>query len=98
MCGHTGVSGSCTIEDYAILAGSTGVADHVTIGKGAVIMARSGVAGDVQAGSQMFGSPAKDKKTAYREQFAIGKLPELLKRVKFLEETIGRLSEKEPAK
>jgi UDP-3-O-[3-hydroxymyristoyl] glucosamine N-acyltransferase len=91
MCGLTGVSGSCTIEDYAILAGSSGVADHVTIGQGAVVLARSGVAGDVQAGSQVFGSPAKDKKTAYKEQIAIGKLPELVKRVKALEEEIHQL-------
>jgi UDP-3-O-[3-hydroxymyristoyl] glucosamine N-acyltransferase len=88
MCGLTGVSGSCTIEDYAILAGSSGVADHVTIGQGAVVMARSGVAGDVKAGNQVFGSPAKDKKTAYKEQIALSKLPELLKRVKMLEEKL----------
>jgi Bacterial transferase hexapeptide (three repeats). len=88
MCGLTGVSGSCNIEDYAILAGSSGIADHVTIGQGAVVMARSGVAGDVKAGTQVFGSPAKDKKTAYKEQIAISKLPELLKRVKMLEEKI----------
>jgi UDP-3-O-[3-hydroxymyristoyl] glucosamine N-acyltransferase len=93
MCGHTGVSGSCTIEDYAILAGSTGVADHVTIGQGAVILARSGVANDVKAGSQVFGSPAKDKKTAYKEQIAISRLPELIQKVKRLEEEINRLSE-----
>jgi UDP-3-O-[3-hydroxymyristoyl] glucosamine N-acyltransferase len=91
MCGLTGVSGSCTVEDYAILAGSSGVADHVTIGQGAVVLARSGVAGDVQAGTQVFGSPAKDKKTAYKEQIAISKLPELIKRVKGLEEEIRRL-------
>ncbi len=88
MCGLTGVSGSCNIEDYAILAGSSGIADHVTIGSGAVVMARSGVAGDVKAGTQVFGSPAKDKKTAYKEQIALSKLPELLKRVKMLEEKI----------
>jgi UDP-3-O-[3-hydroxymyristoyl] glucosamine N-acyltransferase len=91
MCGLTGVSGSCNIEDYAILAGSSGIADHVTIGRGAVVMARSGVAGDVKAGTQVFGSPAKDKKTAYKEQVAISKLPELLKRVKMLEEKIQML-------
>lgn len=91
MCGLTGVSGSCTIEDYAILAGSSGVADHVTIGQGAVVMARSGVAGDVAAGTQVFGSPAKDKRTAYKEQVAISKLPELLKKVKLLEEKIDAL-------
>lgn len=89
MCGHTGVSGSCTIEDYAILAGSAGVADHVTIGRGAVVMARSGIAGDVKAGSHVFGSPAKDKKIAYKEQVAISKLPELLKKVKMLEERLN---------
>ena len=91
MCGLTGVSGSCTIEDYAILAGSSGIADHVTIGQGAVVMARSGVAGDVPAGSQFFGSPAKDKKTAYREQIAISKLPELMKKIKVLEDEIRQL-------
>jgi UDP-3-O-[3-hydroxymyristoyl] glucosamine N-acyltransferase len=91
MCGLTGVSGSCNIEDYAILAGSSGVADHVTIGSGAVVMARSGVAGDVKAGAQVFGSPAKDKKTAYKEQIALSKLPELLKKVKLLEEKIQAL-------
>jgi UDP-3-O-[3-hydroxymyristoyl] glucosamine N-acyltransferase len=91
MCGLTGVSGSCNIEDYAILAGSSGIADHVTIGQGAVVMARSGVAGDVKAGAQVFGSPAKDKKTAYKEQIAISKLPELLKRVKILEEQVQNL-------
>lgn len=91
MCGHTGVSGSCTIEDYAILAGSSGVADHVTIGKGAVVLARSGVAVDVAAGAQVFGSPAKDKKTAYKEQIALSKLPELVKKMKVLEEEIRQL-------
>lgn len=91
MCGLTGVSGSCNIEDYVILAGSSGIADHVTIGQGAVVMARSGVAGDVNPGMQVFGSPAKDKKTAYKEQIALSKLPELLKRVKMLEEKIQLL-------
>lgn len=91
MCGLTGVSGSCTIGDYAILAGSAGIADHVNIGQGAVVMARAGVAGDVAAGTQVFGSPAKERRTAYKEQVAISKLPELLKTVKQLEEKINAL-------
>ncbi len=95
MCGQVGVSGSCNIEDYAILAGSVGIADHITVGQGAVIMARSGVASDVKAGVQMFGSPAKDKKTAYKEQIALGKLPDLLKTVRRLEEQIKQLEDKQ---
>lgn len=88
MCGLTGVSGSCTIGDYAILAGSSGIADHVTIGQGAVVMARAGVAADIAAGTQVFGSPAKEKRIAYKEQVAISKLPELLKKIKLLEERL----------
>jgi UDP-3-O-[3-hydroxymyristoyl] glucosamine N-acyltransferase len=91
MCGQVGVSGSCNIEDYAILAGSAGIADHVTIGQGAVVMARAGVAGDVAAATQVFGSPAKDKRIAYKEQVALGNLPELLKKVKVLEERLRML-------
>lgn len=94
MCGQVGVSGSCQIEDYAILAGSAGIADHVTIGQGAVVMARAGVAGDVTAGAQVFGSPAKDKRIAYKEQVAISKLPELLKKVKKLEEKLQAIENK----
>ncbi|MDP2903793.1 MAG: UDP-3-O-(3-hydroxymyristoyl)glucosamine N-acyltransferase [Methylovulum sp.] len=94
LCGQVGVSGSCHIEDYAVLAGSVGIADHVTIGQGAVVMARSGVAGNISAGAHVFGSPAKDKRTAYKEQVAISKLPELLKKVKQLEEKIHALEKK----
>jgi len=93
MCGLTGVSGSCTIGDFAVLAGSSGVADHVTIGSGAVVLARSGVAGDIGPGMQVFGSPAKEKRIAYKEQVAISKLPELLKTVKMLEEKIRQLED-----
>jgi UDP-3-O-[3-hydroxymyristoyl] glucosamine N-acyltransferase len=91
ICGHSGVSGSCTIEDGAILAGSAGIADHVTIGRGAVIMARSGVASDIPAGMHAFGSPAKDKKIAWREHAALTKLPELMRRVKMLEAQLQAL-------
>lgn len=97
MCGQVGVSGSCDIQDYAILAGSAGIADHVTIGQGAVVMARAGVAGDIKAGTQVFGSPAKDKRVAYKEQVAISKLPELLKTVKLLEEKIQLLEKGQAA-
>lgn len=95
ICGHCGVSGSCTIEDGAILAGSAGIADHVTIGQGAVIMARAGVASDIPAGMQAFGSPAKDRKIAWKEQAALTKLPELLKKVKQLEARLHELEQKE---
>lgn len=85
ICGQSGISGSCTIEDGAILAGSSGVADHVKIGTRAVVMARSGISQDVEAGTQVWGSPAKDRKVAWRELAALSKLPELLQKFKNLE-------------
>ena len=94
ICGQVGVSGSCQIEDYAILAGSAGIADHVTIGQGAVIMARAGVATNVAAGTHIFGSPAKEKRLAFKEQAALSKLPALLKKVKELEDKIQLIENK----
>ncbi len=91
ICGQSGISGSCTIGDGAVLAGSTGVADHVIIGQQAVIMARSGVASDIKPGSQVFGSPAKDRKVAWRELAALSKLPELFKKFKQLEKRLTKL-------
>lgn len=96
ICGQTGISGSCVIEDYAILAGSSGVADHVTIGRQAVVMARSGISSDVKPGMQVFGSPAKERKVAWKELAALGKLPELLKQVKELEKRLHALEASPP--
>jgi UDP-3-O-[3-hydroxymyristoyl] glucosamine N-acyltransferase len=91
ICGQSGISGSCTIEDGAVLAGSAGVADHVTIGKQAVVMARSGVSQDIKPRTQVFGFPAKERKTAWRELAALTKLPELFKKFKKLEARVENL-------
>jgi UDP-3-O-[3-hydroxymyristoyl] glucosamine N-acyltransferase len=91
ICGQSGISGSCTIEDGAILAGSAGVADHVTIGQQAVVMARSGVSHDVKPKTQVFGFPAKDRKIAWRELAALRKLPDLLKQFKNLKARMEHL-------
>jgi UDP-3-O-[3-hydroxymyristoyl] glucosamine N-acyltransferase len=91
ICGQSGISGSCTIEEGAILAGSSGIADHVTIGHHAVVMARSGVSQDIKPAAQVFGSPAQDRKVAWRELAALSKLPELLKKFKLLENRVEQL-------
>ncbi len=93
ICGQSGISGSCTIGDGAILAGSSGIADHVNIGQQAVVMARSGVSGDIAAGKQVFGSPARDKKIAWKELAALTKLPELIKQLKRLENKVETLEQ-----
>lgn len=91
ICGQTGISGSCTIGDNAILAGSAGIADHVKIGHHAVVMARSGVSSDIAPATQVVGSPAKEKKIAWKELAALTKMPELLKKIKEIEIRLGKL-------
>ena len=93
ICGQTGISGSCNIEDNVILAGSAGLADHVKIGHHAVVMARSGIASDVKECTQVFGSPAKDKKVAWRELAALAKLPELIKTIKAIDMRLHKLEQ-----
>ncbi len=93
ICGQSGISGSCTIEDGAVLAGSSGIADHVKIGRQAVVMARSGVSNDVKEFTQVWGSPAKDRKVAWKELAALSKLPELIKKFKELQNRISKLEE-----
>jgi UDP-3-O-[3-hydroxymyristoyl] glucosamine N-acyltransferase len=63
---QSGLSGSVTMEDYAVLGGQVGIADHLTIGEGAQVGAKSGVMTDVPAGGRWLGSPAMPRKTFFR--------------------------------
>jgi UDP-3-O-[3-hydroxymyristoyl] glucosamine N-acyltransferase len=58
LCGQSGVAGSVTIEDGAVVGGGCGIADHVTIGAGAKLAGGSGVTGDVAPGEIVAGYPA----------------------------------------
>ncbi|MGC1562642.1 MAG: UDP-3-O-(3-hydroxymyristoyl)glucosamine N-acyltransferase [Bradyrhizobium sp.] len=64
---QSGLSGSVTLEDYAVLGGSVGLAPHVTIGRGARVAARSGIMHDVPPGETWGGYPAKPSRQWMRE-------------------------------
>jgi UDP-3-O-[3-hydroxymyristoyl] glucosamine N-acyltransferase len=84
---QTGIAGSSTLGDGVLAGGQVGIGDHIHIGAGAVIGGNSGVTNDVPAGKSLFGYPAVDAKESFRMFAALRKLPELLKRVRRLEET-----------
>jgi UDP-3-O-[3-hydroxymyristoyl] glucosamine N-acyltransferase len=69
-----GLSGSVTLEDYAVLGGSVGLAPHVTIGKGARVAARSGVMHNVPAGETWGGYPAKPRMQWMRQETTLARL------------------------
>lgn len=72
---QVGISGSCDLGDFVVLAGQVGLADHVKIGSGARFAARTGVLpGDYPGGQDYAGMPAQPARAWMREMFALKKL------------------------
>ncbi|NLY30028.1 MAG: UDP-3-O-(3-hydroxymyristoyl)glucosamine N-acyltransferase [Firmicutes bacterium] len=87
----SGISGSAVIGNRVTLAGQSGVAGHLTIGDNSVVAARGLVAGDLRPGSFVSGFPARPHKENMRVIAAQRKLPELLQRLKELEQQVAEL-------
>jgi UDP-3-O-[3-hydroxymyristoyl] glucosamine N-acyltransferase len=92
---QSGIAGSTRLGRSVILAGQAGVAGHLTIGDGAIVGAKSAAVQDVAAGAFVVGHPAVDHREWKRAQAALRRLPELLKRVRRLEQALAR-SRSEP--
>lgn len=83
---QVGISGSSRLGRGVILAGQVGLTGHIEIGDGAIVGAQSGVSRSLEGGKFYFGYPARPIMEAKRIEAAIRNLPELLRRVKNLEE------------
>ena len=92
VCAQVGVAGSTRIGDRVILAGQVGVADHTTLGDDVVVSAQSGLHGEVASGSRMAGSPAYEARTWLKVSGGLKQLPELIRRVRDLEERLQALA------
>lgn len=86
---QSGISGSVTIEDGAIMAPRSGVQDHRRIGRGAVLAALAGATKDVPAGAVVSGFPAMDHKEHFRLEAQIRRLPDMAKKLKELEKKLS---------
>lgn len=82
---QVGISGSTKLGDGVIVAGQAGIIGHLNIGNDAIVAAQSGVAKDIPPGTMVLGSPARDMMESKRIEAALGRLPDLLKRVRALE-------------
>lgn len=85
---QTGVSGSTKIGSEVTIAGQVGFVGHIEIGDHAMFGAQAGVTKSIPANTVVSGYPARDHAQARREEAAIRRLPELLKRVKTLERVL----------
>ncbi len=74
---QSGLSGSVTLKDFAVLAARVGIVPHVTVHEGAQIAARATVRRDVPRGEVWGGNlNAKPLRQSMRELIAIERLPQ----------------------
>jgi len=89
---QVGISGSSRLGRGVVLAGQVGVADHVSLGDGVVAGAQAGIPGSLEAGARVLGTPARPLGLARRIMVAENRLPELLQRVRALEQRLEQLA------
>lgn len=90
--GNSAIGGSVVIEDGAMISGMVIVKDHLRIAKGSIVMGMSGVAQDTEPKQAYFGSPALPARQMHKMHAALERLPELLVKVRELEEKVGKLA------
>ncbi len=93
LAGQVGIAGSTRLGMGVMLGGQVGLVGHLDIGDGARLGAQSGVINDIPAGEAYAGYPAVPHARWLREQAALRRLPDLIKRVRELEKEIALLKE-----
>ena len=88
---QTGISGSVTVGDHVTLAGQTGTAGHINIGANSVFIGRAGITKDTPANYFGAGTPARPHQEWLREQVALHKLPDALKRLREMEKRLAEI-------
>ena len=82
---QVGISGSTKLGNGVVLGGQVGLTGHIELGDGVQVGAQSGVSKSVPPGKTIFGYPARDLVQTMRIEASLVRLPELLKRVKAIE-------------
>ncbi|MGA2231179.1 MAG: UDP-3-O-(3-hydroxymyristoyl)glucosamine N-acyltransferase [Tepidisphaeraceae bacterium] len=88
---QVGIAGSTTLGHHVTLGGQVGVAGHLRIGNNVIVAAQGGIVGDVPDESALMGAPAMPLRHARRVYVAFTKLPEILERIRELEEQMSEL-------
>lgn len=84
------IAGSTTLGDYVQMGGQSGVIGHVKVGNRVSIATRGGVTRDVSDGETVGGFPSRPHKEVLKRDAYIGKIPDLMARIKALEAQLGK--------
>jgi len=94
LCAQVGIAGSTQTGDYVVMGGQAGVADHVNIAAQTLVGAQSGVIGNLKT-DRYFGTPARNANKTMKEFAALAKLPDMIKRLRKLEEQLATIMDSE---
>lgn len=86
---QVGIAGSSVIGKNVILGGQTGVRDHVTVGDNVRAAGGTGITKDVRPNSTISGLPHMHHRDWLRLQTHLKKLPDIVERLKKVEEQLG---------
>jgi UDP-3-O-[3-hydroxymyristoyl] glucosamine N-acyltransferase len=67
LAAQAGIAGSTVVEDFVLFGGQSAVAGHLVLGRGAKLAARAGVMQNVEAGTEVGGTPAQPLRAWLRE-------------------------------
>ena len=89
MASQSGIAGSTEIGNNVTVGGQVGIGGHIKIGNNIMIAAQSGITGNLKDNQVLGGHPVVPLQENLKIQAGMKKLPELLKRVKKLEQEIN---------
>ena len=94
LAAQVGIAGSTVIGDNVMFGGQVGVGGHLTIGDGVKAVGQSGITNSVDAGRVRLGlSGDRQPRMAASRRRCSGKLPEMRKQLRDLEERLAALEE-----
>jgi UDP-3-O-[3-hydroxymyristoyl] glucosamine N-acyltransferase len=85
---QVGLGGSTKIGKWCQMGGQSACADHVVLGDNVLVAAQSGIHRDVKSGTIVGGSPAYEVHIWRRYATALPRLPELMRRLRALENRV----------
>ena len=95
---QVGIAGSTTLGHHVTAAGQVGIAGHLKIGNAVTMAAQTGVGFDIEDQATIMGRPSMPIGRARRVFSLYTQLPEIVARIKQLEQDVGELSDAgEPA-
>jgi len=95
MAAQVGVAGSAKLGKNIMIGGQVGIVGHISLADGTLIGAQSGVPKTIKKeGTTLLGSPAYDAEDYKKAYMGFRRLPQILDRLREVEEELKKLKEK----